>query len=111
MWLIIFSCIIKVFVQVELGIMSKPLAEAPAEALVVRNGKTLVAVVGEDERVRFRPVSVSGNDGRMVTFAGGVQPGERVALSLGSAVADGARIQREAVPSVHAAATPAPTAR
>ncbi|HEX3865247.1 MAG TPA: efflux RND transporter periplasmic adaptor subunit [Gemmatimonadaceae bacterium] len=90
------------FVQVELGLASNPKPQAPVEALVVRGGQTLVAVVDDASRIRFHPVVVESNDGRIVTFASGVQAGERLALSLGSSIAEGADVR------VATAATAAP---
>jgi RND family efflux transporter MFP subunit len=81
------------FVQVEIDVPSAPRAQAPVEALVVRGGKSYVALVGPDSRVHLQPVTVAENDGRLITFADGVKPGDRLAISLGSAVADGALVR------------------
>ena len=81
------------FVQVDLGLANTAKPQAPVEALVVRNGKSYVGVVDDSSRVHFHPVTIAQNDGRMLTFADGVQPGERLALSLGSAIADGALVR------------------
>lgn len=81
------------FVQVRVKFPQKPEAQAPVEALLVRGGKTMVGVIDEQARVHLAPVSVESNDGRLVTFASGVNVGDRVALSLGSAVADGEKVQ------------------
>lgn len=81
------------FVNVSLDIPIAAQPQAPVEALLVRGQSTMVATVGADSRVHFKPVVVAGNDGKMLTFVKGVAPGDRVALSLGNAVPDGSQIQ------------------
>jgi RND family efflux transporter MFP subunit len=81
------------FVQVQIAATSSAKPQAPVEALVVRGGQTLVAVVDETSHVHFQPVTVAQNDGRNVTFSSGVKVGDRVALSLGSSLADGAVVR------------------
>jgi RND family efflux transporter MFP subunit len=93
------------FVQVELGLAAAPKPQAPVEALVVRGGKTFVAIVDDSSRVHFRPVIVAENDGRVLTFASGVAPGDRLGLSLASGIADGARVR---VAGATASPAPAP---
>src|SRR5437588_18522 len=65
----------------------------PAGALIVRGDTTLVAVVDSADRVAFRRVVVARDDGQSAQIAGGVAPGERVALNVGESVAEGARVQ------------------
>jgi hypothetical protein len=81
------------FVQVDLGLPNTAKPQAPVEALVVRGGKTYVGVIDDSSRIHFHAVTIAQNDGRTLTFADGVQPGERLALSLGSAIADGALVR------------------
>jgi RND family efflux transporter MFP subunit len=92
------------FVQVEMVVPSQPKPQAPVEALVVRAGKTFVAVIDGTSRVRFHEVSVAGNDGRIVTFNDGVAAGDRLGLSLGSSIADGALVRVAETPSAAPAA-------
>lgn len=81
------------FVQIILDSPVPARPEAPAEALVTRGTATYVGIVDASAHVHLVPVAVAGNDGKTVTFASGVTPGQRVALSLGGTVADGARVQ------------------
>jgi membrane fusion protein, multidrug efflux system len=81
------------FVQVRIDFPSASRPQAPVEALLVRGGKTFVGALDSDARVHLVPVVVAANDGRALTFASGVAVGQRLALSLGSAVADGDRVQ------------------
>jgi RND family efflux transporter MFP subunit len=80
-------------VQVQVDVPTESRPQAPAEALVVRGGKTMVAIVRSDGTVHFQDVSVASNDGKTILFGGGVAVGDRLALNLGSSVADGARVR------------------
>ena len=81
------------FVHVDLDAPAAVLPELPAEALVVRGNRTLVAVVGADSTVHFREVTVASNDGLRMRILHGVSSGDRVVLNAGDALADGARVR------------------
>lgn len=81
------------FVQVALHVQSEPMAEVPVEALVIRGEKDFVAVVGPDNTLSFRPVTIFDSDGKVVRLSSGVKEGERVALNVGDSVEDGHHIQ------------------
>src|SRR5205085_1838907 len=51
------------------------------------------AEITSADRVAFRRVVVARDDGQSAQIAGGVAPGERVALNVGESVAEGARVQ------------------
>ncbi|HTR78323.1 MAG TPA: efflux RND transporter periplasmic adaptor subunit [Gemmatimonadaceae bacterium] len=97
------------FVQVQVDVPTLPHPQATADALTVRDGQTMVAFVGGDGVVHFRPVSVISNDGRTVVFDRGVAVGDRVALDIGSGVADGSRVQVDSEAAVAAGAPAAST--
>jgi RND family efflux transporter MFP subunit len=80
------------FVTVGLTVKSAPYVEVPAEALVVRGGKTFVACI-VDGRVSYRPVAVAAYDGARARLQGGLDEGAEIALNLGNSVSDGARVQ------------------
>ena len=67
--------------------------QAPVEALTVRHGENLVAVVAPDSTVHFKPVTILSNDGKMVVFGSGVSLHDRLAVNLPDGVVDGARVQ------------------
>jgi RND family efflux transporter MFP subunit len=67
--------------------------QIPSEALLVRGGRTLVAIVGPDDKVRLRPVVVARDDGATVSVRSGLAAGEQVVLNLGSKVDDGGKVQ------------------
>jgi multidrug efflux pump subunit AcrA (membrane-fusion protein) len=68
-------------------------AQVPAAALVFRTAGPQVAVVGSDDTVRFRSVSIARDDGSTVGLSSGVEPGDRVVLNLSSQVADGQKVR------------------
>jgi RND family efflux transporter MFP subunit len=77
------------FVDVELHVPSRRYAVVPAEALVLRAERTLVAVVGPDGRVHYRGVTLADQDGLSLWIAAGVREGERVALGVGESLDEG----------------------
>jgi len=81
------------FVQVELKVQTPPYLEVPADALVVRGGQTLVALVTPESRVKFTPVVVADQTGETAHLLAGINEGDRVARNLGERVADGSRVQ------------------
>ncbi len=81
------------YVDVELSVQVPPLLEVPSEALVPRGEKIQVATVDGEGRVHFKPVVVADDDGQIARLARGLQPGERVALNVGTDTEDGARVQ------------------
>jgi RND family efflux transporter MFP subunit len=98
------------FVSVSLLIPSKSFIEVPSTALVTREGKSLVAAVGEDKRLKFTPIDVAGTDGKVIRIANGISEGVRVALNVPNTVTDGAKVNpapAAAVPGATVAATPA----
>jgi RND family efflux transporter MFP subunit len=81
------------FLHVELDVPAASLPEIPAEALVVRHDSSYVAVVAADSTVHFRRVTVTDNDGRRVRLLNGAAVGDQIAVNVGDALADGARVR------------------
>ena len=81
------------FVNVALQVRGHGYPEIPAGALVVRGDTTFVAVLDSANRVTFRRVLVARDDGERAAIATGLAPGERVAVNLGDAVSEGAKVQ------------------
>jgi len=90
------------YVQVEFQLRQAPLPVVPAAALLFRSSGAQIAVVGAGGAVEFRPVTIARDEGTRITLAGGVAPGELVALNLSSQVLAGdkveAKIQDTAAP-------------
>lgn len=81
------------FLNVALTLQLAPAQEIPVEALVVRGKQTLVAAVGADRRVSFRPVTVLNNNGAQLRIKSSLKEGDEVALNLGDRVAEGSPVQ------------------
>lgn len=94
------------FVQARLKINAVQICEIPSEALVIQKEKTLVAVVSQNNLVNYREVHVADNDGFTAQVVEGLNPGERVALNLGSNVEEGGRVQPVAAPTPAATKKP-----
>jgi RND family efflux transporter MFP subunit len=80
------------YVQVDFTLPSSGWIEVPAAALVFRSTGPQAAVVGADDRVRMRNVSIARDDGKTVLLDSGLQAGERVALNLSSQVSEGEKV-------------------
>jgi RND family efflux transporter MFP subunit len=86
------------FVNVALLLPTKSYVEVPAPALIVREGKRMVAVIGPDNHVKFTPINVAGTDGKVIRVESGLEENVRVALNLPNTVADGAKVSPAAPP-------------
>lgn len=101
------------FVNVALMVPQTSFVEVPAPALVVRDRKNFVAVLGADNHIKLTPIEIAGTDGASVKIASGLGEGMRVVLSLPNTVPDGAKVNPAAAPLAPApqptpAAPPAP---
>jgi hypothetical protein len=81
------------FVLAEIAVEVDRRIEIPAEALLIRAGAPSVAVVGGDNRLHFRPVRLADDDGEHAHLLGGLQPGELVALNVGTNLEEGALVR------------------
>ena len=95
------------FVNVSLLIPAKSYVEVPAAALIMREGKRMVAVIGPDSHIKFTPINVAGTDGKVIRVESGLEENVRVALNLPNTVADGAKVTAAGTPSPPPAATAA----
>jgi HlyD family secretion protein len=68
-----------------------PVPAVRPEAVVTRDGRELVFVVGTDGRAQAMPVTTGGKVGDLVRISG-VAPGTRIVAAPSDRVADGARI-------------------
>jgi membrane fusion protein, multidrug efflux system len=103
------------FVNVNLLIPSKSYVEVPAPALVMRDGKRMVAVVGPDSRIKLTPINVASTDGKVIRVESGLEENVRVALNLPNTLVDGAKVtpagaQGQAATASTAAASAVPAA-
>jgi len=94
------------FVNVNLLLPTKSYVEVPAPALIMREGKRMVAVIGPDSRVKFIPINVVGTDGKVIRIESGLDENVPVALNLPNTVADGAKVTAAGSQGQAAASTP-----
>lgn len=94
------------YVQVSLRIHRPAFLEAPVESLVVRDGKTYLPLITAEHALHFAEVTLADNDGRTVSIRGGVNEGDRVALSVGP-LPEGGKV-RPIEPAGATAPPPAP---
>lgn len=91
------------YVNMTLLIPATSYVEVPAAALVVRDKKNYVAVIGADNHVKLTPVEIAGTDGRVIRILSGLAENTRVALNLPNTISDGAKVNPANPPG-----TPAP---
>jgi RND family efflux transporter MFP subunit len=81
------------FVQVGLKVKASGRFAIPIEAVVLREGKSLAAVVQADGRVRFQALQLGEEEDQRIRVLGGVQPGDTVVLNPPFGLKDGDRVQ------------------
>ena len=69
----------------------------PGEAIVVRNGQSMVAVVDHDT-VHFQPISIGRDYGDKTEITRGLQPGQEIALNVSDEVSEGAKVEPQLTP-------------
>jgi RND family efflux transporter MFP subunit len=80
------------FVEVELHTRVPPLPAVPNEAIFVRSGESLVAIIDRD-RVHLQPVVVGDTDGRTVRVERGLQGGETIGINVPIEVEEGSAVR------------------
>jgi membrane fusion protein, multidrug efflux system len=81
------------FVYMTLHVPVSSATQVPVGALVTRGNDQFVAVVGSDSRLHYIKVTVASTDGDIVSLAGGIKPGTRIAVDLPAEAADGGLVQ------------------
>lgn len=81
------------FVQVTLTVKSPATLQIPVEALILKGDKYYVGVINAENKVNFHEVEVGLNDGKMISILKGINENDKVALSIGSSVAEGGTIR------------------
>jgi membrane fusion protein (multidrug efflux system) len=81
-----------VFVRVWMDIDAPSTLVVPAEAVFLREGKPMVAVV-EDGHAHFTAIEAGDDDGKVVRVVSGLKEGQEVALHVGDEISDGAPVQ------------------
>jgi RND family efflux transporter MFP subunit len=98
------------FARATIDVGAAPALTVPAQAVVFRDGKAGVYIVGANNVVRFTPVTTGERAGANVIIASGLQPGVRVVVQGAGFLGDGDRVTISAAAPARTAA-PAPAAR
>ncbi len=80
-------------VEVTLNLKTLPGIQVPSESLVLREGKTVVPVINEQNEVTYTEVKVVDSDGKNVKVQSGLKEGQLVALSLGNTVLEHGKVR------------------
>ena len=81
------------YLKVDFELPARGLVQVPAAALIFRAGGPQVARVDAAGRLTFRNVTIGRDDGSVVELAGGVSPGDQLALNVSSQIGDGELVQ------------------
>jgi membrane fusion protein, multidrug efflux system len=80
------------FAHVEVQIAEPRSPLIPDEAIVIRDGKTMVAEI-KDSRAHYQPVTLGYNDGQGVRVLSGLSGGETIGIDVPVEIAEGAPVQ------------------
>jgi RND family efflux transporter MFP subunit len=81
------------FVQAEVKVRTPPYIEVPSDALIVRGGQTMVALVTPENTVKLAQVVVGDQTGESAHLLSGIEEGARVARNLGDRAVEGGKVQ------------------
>ena len=91
-----------VYLHAEIDIKVEPTPLMPNDALITRNGKTLVAVI-ENNKAHLVPITVGYSDGSNIQVVSGLKGTETVGMNVPPEVVEGSKVD-----SVPAPAQPTP---
>lgn len=99
------------FARATIDVGAQPALTIPSAAVVYREGKAGVYVIGDDAVVRFRPVRTGARSGDDLAVLEGLSAGQRVAVRGAGFLADGDRVSvvADAAPAGAQAGTQAST--
>ncbi len=69
------------FARAEIDVGAAPALVVPSAAIVFREGKSGVYIIGTNAAVRFVPVATGARAGQTIAVTGGVQAGQRVVIN------------------------------
>ena len=81
------------YVQVAFQLDDAGMHQVPAASLVFTPSGPKVAVVGQDSKVQFRPVTIGRDDGDHVELSRGVANGDRLVLNISNQISEGQQVQ------------------
>jgi RND family efflux transporter MFP subunit len=80
------------YVKVAFSLKPTTFVQVPASALLFRSGGPQVAVITDDDKVRFQDVTIARDNGHLVEIASGLAEGDRVALNINNQIANGDKV-------------------
>jgi membrane fusion protein (multidrug efflux system) len=80
------------FAYVTMRVPVESHSQIPVTALLTRGNESVVAVLDNDV-VHFRPVKVASTNGNTVSLAGGLKPGEKIAINVPDEITSGSRVR------------------
>ena len=81
------------YVQVAFQLKSGGAAQVPAAAMIFRAKGPQVAVVGDNDEIHFRDVTIAADNGSVIQLSEGVKIGEKIALNVSSQITDGEKVK------------------
>jgi RND family efflux transporter MFP subunit len=81
------------FVQAEVKVRTPPYVEVPSDALIVRGGQTMVALITPENTVKLVQVVVADQTGENARLLSGIDEGARIARNLGDRAVEGGKVQ------------------
>jgi RND family efflux transporter MFP subunit len=88
------------YVEVAFQMKNNGVAEVPAAAVISRSDGLQTAVVDDEDRVRFRTIKTSVDEGGLVQVVDGLRSGEKVVLNVGSQITEGEKVRTNDAESV-----------
>jgi RND family efflux transporter MFP subunit len=80
------------YVKVAFSLKPTTFLQVPASALLFRASGPQVAVITDDDKVKFKDVTIARDNGHLVEIASGLAEGDRVALNINNQIANGERV-------------------
>ena len=96
------------YVQVGFDIPTRPLLRVPASALLFRSSGPQVAVVDDEGKINFHPVTIVHDNGEFVEVGSGLAQGDKAVLNISSQIADGEKVNATNLDKT-TSATPSPS--
>jgi RND family efflux transporter MFP subunit len=81
------------YIQVGFMLQNTGMSQVPAAAMVFSAAGPMVAVVGDDDTVRFQPVTIGRDDGDKVELSSGVVDGQKLVLNISNQITAGEKVR------------------
>jgi len=81
------------YVDVSFDISNNGLLQVPAAALIFSATGPQVAIIDQDHRIHFHPVSIARDNGNTVELGSGVKAGDVIALNISNQITDGEKVE------------------